>query len=58
LNLQDAHERQRSKILSETPWFSSVIPDISDLTSAVDSTHFLSVGDTFCTSFPTLIITP
>jgi hypothetical protein len=58
LNLQDAQERQRSKILSETPWFSSVIDNISDLTSAVDSTHFLSVGETFCTSFPTLIITP
>jgi hypothetical protein len=58
LNLPDAQERQRSKILKETPWFSSVVPNISDLTSAVDSTHFLSVGETLCTSFPTLIITP
>jgi hypothetical protein len=43
LNLPDAQERRRSKILKETPWFSSVVPNISDLTSAVDSTHFLSV---------------
>jgi len=57
LNLQDTQERQCSKILSETPWFSFVIPDISDLTgrlsfSRKDPLHiFVNFAPCFVDSF-------